>query len=188
MKYDKFFLRKKFLLLRKEIYLKRKKFNFSLIFKLIKKNFKNKKITIGGYYPSNYEVNILNFLKKASKKKFKVVLPFVKSSKNMSFKLWTSGEPLCVNEFGIPEPNSSRIEIMPDIVLVPLVAFDKKLNRIGYGKGYYDRSLKKIKKNKRKTIFLGIAFSGQECHYIPINKYDYKLDYIFTEQGIINAE
>ncbi len=188
MKYDKFFLRKKFLLRRKKMYLKVRKFNFYLIFKLIKKNFRNKKIIIGGYYPSNYEVNVLEFLKEASKKNFKVVLPFIKSSKSMSFKMWTSNEPLCVNQFGIPEPNRLGIEALPDLVLVPLVAFDKKLNRIGYGKGYYDRSLKKIKKIKKKTIFLGIAFSNQQCRYIPVNKYDYKLDYIFTEQGIISAK
>ena len=71
--------------------------------------------------------------------------------------------------------------------MVPLVAFDNKLNRIGYGKGYYDRILKKIDKMKKKTIFLGIAYSFQRCRRIPVNKYDFKLDYIFTERGIIRA-
>ena len=71
--------------------------------------------------------------------------------------------------------------------MVPLVAFDKNLNRIGYGKGYYDRSLKKIKNKKNKTIFIGIAHSFQRCKNIPVNKHDIKLDYIFTEQGIISS-
>ena len=70
MKQDKIFLRKKFLLLRKKKYLKVKKFNFNLIFELIKKIFFNKKIVIAGYYPSNYEVDIINFLEAATKKKF----------------------------------------------------------------------------------------------------------------------
>ena len=78
MKYDKSVLRNKFLFQRKKKYLEARKFNFNLIFKLIKKHFRNKKITIGGYYPSNYEVNILNFLKRASKKNFRIVLPVIK--------------------------------------------------------------------------------------------------------------
>ena len=72
MKYDKIYLRNKSLLLRKKKYLKTGKFNFNLIFKLIRKHFLKKKIIIAGYYPSNYEVDIVNFLKEASKKKFKI--------------------------------------------------------------------------------------------------------------------
>ena len=187
MKYDKIYLRKKSLAIRKKKYTKVKNFNFSLVFNLIKKNFNKKKIIIAGYYPSNYEVDIINFLKKASDKKFRISLPFVKSSNKMCFKLWTFQEPLHVNKFGILEPKKSNKEVIPNLVMVPLVAFDKELNRIGYGKGYYDRSLKQISKNKKKTMFLGIAYTFQEYSRIPINKHDFKLDYIFTEQGIISS-
>jgi len=187
MKYDKLHLRKRSLIQRKKKYLKAKKFSFDLIFRLIKKHFKTKKITIAGYYPSNYEVNILNFLKKASKRRFKIVLPVLASSNTMSFQPWIFREPLYVNKFGMLEPRNLNKNIIPDVILVPLVAFDNYLNRIGYGKGYYDRSLKKISKIKKKSIFLGIAYSFQNCQKIPTNKYDYKLDYIFTEKGIINS-
>jgi len=187
MKYDKIYLRKKFLLQRKKKYLKPEKFNFSLIFKLIKKHFKNKKITIAGYYPSYYEVNILRFLEEASKKKFKITLPVVNTSTLMSFKPWIIKEPLYVSKFGILEPKRTNKKVIPDLIIVPLVAFDKKLNRVGYGKGYYDRSLKKIKKIKRKAVSLGMAHSFQRCKSIPINKHDFKLDYIFTERGIISS-
>ena len=187
MNYDKSYLRNKSLLQRKKKYLKVKKFNFNLIFKLIRKNFHKKKIIIAGYYPSNYEVNILNFLEEASKNKFKIVLPVIKSSNKMSFKSWIFKEPLYVNKFGILEPNNLGKEIIPDLIMVPLVAFDRKLNRIGYGKGYYDRSLQKISKIKKKTITLGIAYSFQKCATIPTNKYDFKLNYVFTEQGIISS-
>ena len=105
----------------------------------------------------------------------------------MSFKSWIFKEPLYVNKFGILEPKDNKKKIIPDLVLVPLVAFDKKLNRIGYGKGYYDRSLKKISKNKKKIISLGIAYSFQKCRDIPVNKHDFKLDYIFTDRGIISS-
>tara|TARA_Y100000590_G_scaffold425573_1_gene533716 strand:- start:289 stop:858 length:570 start_codon:yes stop_codon:yes gene_type:complete len=187
MKYDKFYLRKKFLLERKKRYLNKRKFNFDIIFKLIKKHFHNKKIIIAAYYPSDYEVNILNFLANASKKKFKIALPIVKSSTLMSFKLWPIKDPLYVSKFGILEPKDTKKEIIPDLIMVPLVAFDKQFNRIGYGKGYYDRSLVKIKKIKKKAICLGIAYSFQKYSRIPVNKYDFKLDYIFTERGIISS-
>ena len=187
MKYDKSYLRNIFLLERKKRYLSVEKFDFNLIFKLIKKNFNNKTISIAGYYPSNYEVNILKFLESASKKNFRIALPVVKSSTLMSFKSWIIKEPLYVSKFGILEPKRSNKEIIPDLVMVPLVAFDDRLNRIGYGKGYYDRSLQKIKKIKNKTISLGIAHSFQKCKSIPVNKYDFKLDYIFTERGIISS-
>ena len=105
----------------------------------------------------------------------------------MSFKSWIFKEPLYVNKFGILEPKSSKKKIIPDLIMVPLVAFDNHLNRIGYGKGYYDRSLKKISKIKKNAISLGIAYSFQKCKKIPTNKHDFKLDYIFTEKGIISS-
>ena len=105
----------------------------------------------------------------------------------MSFKIWVFKEPLYVNKFGILEPKNSIKEIIPDLIMVPLVAFDNRLNRIGYGKGYYDRSLRKISKIKKNAISLGIAYSFQKCRKIPTNKHDFKLDYIFTEKGIINS-
>ena len=187
MKYDKSYLRKSFLLQRRKKHSTVKKFNYNLIFGLIKKHFQSKKITIGGYYPSNYEVNILKFLEKASEKKFRISLPVIKSPNKMSFKSWIFKEPLCINKFGILEPKNSKKKTIPDLIMVPLVAFDSHLNRIGYGKGYYDRSLRKVSKIKKKVISLGIAYSFQKCKKIPTNNHDFKLDYIFTEKGIINS-
>ena len=187
MKYDKSFLRNKSLLLRKKKYLTVKKFNYNLIFRLIRKHFHKKKIIIAGYYPSNYEVNILKFLEEASKKNFRITLPVIKSSNQMSFKSWAFKDPLYVNKFGMLEPKNSKEKIIPDLIMVPLVAFDNHLNRIGYGKGYYDISLEKIRKIKKNAISLGIAYSFQKCIQIPVNNNDFRLDYIFTEKGIINS-
>ena len=186
MKSRKSFLRKKALIEREKKYLSARKFDFDLIFKLIKKHFDKKKITIAGYYPSNYEVNILKFLEIASKKNFKIALPVIKSSNDMNFKLWNYEEPLSINKFGILEPQNSNRETIPDLILVPLVAFDNHLNRIGYGKGFYDKKLKKIIKIKKNIICLGVAYAFQNYNTIPAEKHDFKLDYIFTEQGIIN--
>ena len=126
--------------------------------------------------------DVLEFLKEASKKKFKIALPIVRSQNILTFNLWEFNDPLNVNDFGILEPVRSKKKLIPDVVLAPLVAFDKNLNRIGYGKGYYDRTLNGIKKN---IIVIGIAYSFQEFEKIPVNKYDFKLHYIFTEEGII---
>ena len=185
MNYEKSKIRKKYFKIRKEKYSKVKKFPFFLIFKLIKKIFKNRKIIIAGYYPSYKEVNILNFLDKAAKKKYITALPKIKNNNNMVFKHWKFKEPLCVNKYGILEPQKNQNEIVPDLFLVPLLAFDNKLNRIGYGKGYYDKFLNKISR-KKKIIAIGIAYSFQRYNKIPINKLDYKLEYIFSEKGFIN--
>ena len=116
MKYDKVSLRKKFLLKRRQKNSEIKKFDFNLIFKLIKKHFSTKKITIAGYYPSDNEVNILQFLEQAFKRKFRIALPVIKSSGDMSFKLWIYKEPLSVNSFGILEPKNSKTELITDLI------------------------------------------------------------------------
>jgi len=98
----------------------------------------------------------------------------------MDFFRWSSKDPLGVNKYGIPEPISREI-IYPNILLVPLVAFDKHRNRVGYGGGYYDRYIQKIKKNKKITT-IGLAYSFQKVKKIQINKNDIKLDFIITDK------
>ena len=110
MKYDKNYLRKVFLLRRKKKYKKKNKFNFNLLFKLIKRQFHNKKITIGGYYPSYYEADVTNFLKEAIKKKFKIALPVLQTSSLMCFRSWNTKEPLYINKFGMLEPENKKKE------------------------------------------------------------------------------
>ena len=85
-----------------------------------------------------------------------------------------------INKYGIPEPISVKVKY-PDILLVPLVAYDKFYNRIGYGGGFYDRYIKKIKK-KKKIITIGLAYSFQKVKEIAIDEYDIKLDFIITEK------
>ena len=101
----------------------------------------------------------------------------------MNFYKWDFSEPLKINKYGIPEP-ATKVITYPDILLVPLVAFDKKLNRLGYGGGYYDRFISKLSK-KKKIIKIGLALSFQKINKVPINKYDQKLDYVITNKYII---
>ena len=98
----------------------------------------------------------------------------------MDFYKWSTIDPLVINKFGIPEPTSEK-KIYPDILLVPLVAFDKDLNRIGYGGGFYDRYIQKIRKIK-KIVTIGFAFSFQKVKKIPSNNYDMKLDFILINK------
>ena len=99
----------------------------------------------------------------------------------MDFFNWSIKDPLNINKYGIPEPVSKKKKFIQIFYLVPIVAFDKNLNRIGYGGGFYDRYIKKIKK-KKKVITIGFAYSFQKVKKIPINKYDIKLDFIINEK------
>ena len=101
----------------------------------------------------------------------------------MDFFEWKKKDPLKINKYGIAEPTSVK-KIYPDIIFLPLVAFDTDLNRLGYGGGFYDRYLEKILKIK-KILKIGLGFSYQELKKIPINKHDKKLDLIITEKKII---
>jgi len=139
--------------------------------------------SIGGYYPSNYEIDDLDILDLLEKKNFQVSLPIIKNNNQMNFCNWSRNDPLKINKFGIPEPVSSNI-YYPDILLVPLVAYDSRLNRLGYGGGYYDRYIEKIEKIK-KVIKIGLAFSFQRISSLPIDQYDKRLDFIVTEKEIL---
>ena len=152
---------------------------FISFLKIDKLNFKR----IGGYYPSNYEIDDLEILDLLEKKNFRVCLPIIKKDNQMNFCSWSRNDPLRINKFGIPEPVSSKI-FYPDILLVPLVAYDVSLNRLGYGGGFYDRYIEKIEKIK-KVIKIGLAFSCQKIKNIPLSKYDKKLDFIITEKEIL---
>ena len=136
--------------------------------------------TVGGYYPYNYELNILQILEKFEKKNFLISLPKIKKKSQMDFFEWSINDPLVINKFGIPEPISKKKKY-PDILLVPVVAFDNHLNRIGYGGGFYDRYIKKIKKIK-KIVTIGFAYSYQKVKNIPTNIYDAKLDFIIIRK------
>ena len=140
-------LRKKILKLREKINKKNIKIDLDKIIKILKKEKINKK-NIGGYYPVNFEVDDLTLLRKFEKNSFNISLPVIKKNFQMEFCEWSFSSPLKVNKYGIPEPEIQNI-VYPDILLIPLVAFDKNLNRLGYGGGYYDRLIKKLSKKKK---------------------------------------
>ena len=172
-------IRKKIIKLRKKNYSRDLQIDFQSIIKILNKK-KNKKKIIGGYYSYNFEAEIMPILKKFEKLKYIITLPKIGKSHSMNFFLWSINDPLNINKYGIPEPITNKI-IYPDILLVPLVAYDRNRNRLGYGGGFYDRYIKKIKKIK-KVLTIGVAFSYQRVKKIPIEKNDIKLDFIVTEK------
>ena len=170
-------IRKKILKIRKINYHKNKKINFKSLLKILR----NSKITgkvIGGYYPYNYEVDTIEIFKELEKFNYRLSLPKIRKNYQMDFFQWSTKDPLEINKFGIPEPVSDIIKL-PNIILVPLVAFDNNRNRIGYGGGFYDRYIKKLKK-KKKILTIGLAYSFQKIKKIPITKNDIQLDFIIT--------
>ena len=159
---------------------------FKPIFKLLKSLFKEKKIFLSCYYPSSYEVNTLKLFKLISEKKnIQILLPKINSSGGMKFVKWKILNLLTVNKYGFLEPSINNKFFVPHVMIIPLLAFDIRNNRLGYGKGYYDKYLSKfLVKNKKKILTIGVAFSFQKYNKLPTSKFDVKLDYILTERGL----
>ena len=178
---NKLKLRSKILETRKKNTYRKLKISSEFFFSFLKNKKYNSK-NLGGYYPSNFEIDDLKILELLEKKNYKISLPIIKKNNQMDFFKWSNIDPLKINKYGIPEPISSKI-IYPDILLIPLVGYDNDLNRLGYGGGFYDRYIEKIEKIK-KVIKIGLAFSYQKLKNVPINQYDKKLDFIITEKEI----
>ncbi len=178
-------LRKKYLKIRKENYFEIDKKFFSPLYKLIKKNIKKKSIIIALYYPSNFELNVLKVLELKYFSDQKILLPVAEKNDLMNFYQWKKYDVLTVNKFGMLEPATFPNKIVPNIILVPMLAFDKYKNRLGYGGGFYDKYLNKLLANRNNILTIGIAFSFQKYKKLPSSNKDVKLNYILTEKGII---
>ena len=171
--------RKKILNLRKKKFQNNYKINFSDLISILNKKKIHKGI-IGGYFPVNYEINTLNILKTLKSKKYKIALPKIKKNNQLDFYIWSSQLPMKINRYGIPEPLKSRL-VYPDVLLVPTVAFDNRKFRLGYGGGYYDRYIAKIKKIKN-ILSIGLAFEFQKVEKLKVDKFDEKLNIILTNK------
>ena len=177
-------LRKKYYTLRKKKYFEIQTGFFNPLLKLINKIKKKKYINISSYYPSSFEVNTLKIFETNMKKKIRISLPALRGKNAMNFYQWNYHEVLKVNKFGMLEPFVQSSYIVPDVILVPLLSYDRNKNRLGYGKGFYDRYLKKYLKKYKNILTIGIAFSFQKHHTLPMTNNDVKLNYILTEKGI----
>jgi len=160
--------------------------NSKKLFKeLIKGPFKEN-IAVSAYYPIEEEFDVLPLIDWFHENKILCALPRIKSyeTKDIEFLLFGSDTEVKKNDFDIPEPHNDYI-IIPAIIIVPLIACDLKGNRIGYGQGFYDKYLAKVKKEKRGTISVGICYEDQISHEtLPEEPHDQKLDFIVTGKRI----
>ncbi len=181
--YQKNNLRKYFLNLRKKKYYEIDKEFFSPLIRLIKSNFKKKSLKIALYYPSGFEINVLKLLENNYMTSQNILLPVIEKNNKMNFFTWKNNQVLLVNKLGMLEPVKTSKKI-PNLIIVPILAFDIGKYRLGYGKGYYDRYLNKYLKIFKNILTVGVAFSFQKHHKLPRNKNDVGLNYILTEKGI----
>ena len=111
----------------------------------------------------------------------KLALPAVMArGKSLAFRAWSLDDRLLLGPLGILEPSPAATEVVPDIMLVPLAAFDRFGHRIGYGAGHYDYTLAHLRKVKA-VISIGLAFAAQEIEAVPALAHDERLDYVLTE-------
>lgn len=105
----------------------------------------------------------------------------------LTFHAWKPGDPLVVGRMSIPEPDAKARERRPDLLLVPLLAFDRLGYRLGYGAGYYDRYLREHRA-RRSVKAVGIAYAGQQVESLPVEEFDEPLDAVVTETQVIRFE
>ena len=176
-------VRKQYYLLRKKKYYEPDKDFFIPLIELIKSKIKKNFFKLALYYPSSFEINVLKLLEFNYITKQNLLLPIIEENNSMNFFPWEKNNILKINKYGMLEPIRTKLEI-PDVMLVPLLVFDKNKQRLGYGKGYYDRYLTRYLKKFKNILIVGVAFSFQKHHKLPKNNQDVKLDYIITEKGI----
>ena len=141
---------------------------------------------IGLYYPVNCEMSPLTLIDYLETQGKITCLPIVIGKNSpLIFKSWRPGKEMVVGRYGIPVPNNDQI-VSPDLVICPLLAYDSKGMRLGYGGGFYDRTIRQLRRNKQ-TRYMGLAFSQQKSyHDLPSEAHDVPLDAVLTEAGIRN--
>ena len=183
---SKFILRKK-CLEKREIFFK-KKGSECLKLKDIKVTIleirsKFKISSIGIYYPIKSEISPLKLIEICKNLSIKICLPVIdKNTNEIIFSEFDNEMSVTKNKYGIIEP-SKLSQIAPDIIFVPMVGFDKNLNRLGYGKGYYDRTISKLRKLK-KIFVIGLAYDNQIVRNIPAENHDERMDIVLTDKKI----
>ncbi|WP_438276627.1 5-formyltetrahydrofolate cyclo-ligase [Nitrobacter sp.] len=141
---------------------------------------------VAGYAPIRSEIDPVPLMQSLAARGAALAMPAIAArNAGLVFRAWKPGETLVRGTFGISEPPAAVTEVVPDIVLVPLAAFDRAGHRIGYGAGYYDRTLAQLR-DRKPVIAIGLAFAVQEIPQVPALSHDVRLDYVLTEAGLFS--
>ncbi|MEE2695138.1 MAG: 5-formyltetrahydrofolate cyclo-ligase [Pseudomonadota bacterium] len=182
MEQEKLTLRKS--CLKSRILVKNKKFKEKRIIKNIECLINQNDLPISAYFPVKSEVNLLPLMKSFQKKERKICLPIIITDNSyLLFREWKLNCKLVTEKYKIRVPINSNL-LEPRILLIPLLGFDSERNRLGYGGGYFDRTISFLEK-KNKILKIGVAFDEQERKKIPTTKFDKKMDTIITQSRII---
>lgn len=143
--------------------------------------------TVSGFAAIRDEIDPAALLDWLHREGFKLALPVMEGrGKPLILRAWAPGDEMSTVQWGIREPLASKAELYPDVVLVPLLAFDRRGYRLGYGGGFYDRTLHKLRARAAVTA-VGIAYDELEVDAVPHESYDQRLDWVLTPSGPIKC-
>ena len=141
---------------------------------------------VSGFSPLKSEINPFPLMRKLAAAGAKLALPVVQGrGKPLIMRAFAFGDALASGQWGIREPKPEAAEVAPDILLVPLLAFDRDGRRIGYGAGYYDMTIARFRAMKQ-VVAVGIAYAAQEIAEVPVTERDARLDLVLTERDVID--
>jgi len=143
--------------------------------------------TVSGFYPFGSEIDPRPLLARLADDRWQTALPVViGAGKPLVFRRWRKGEPLAKGVWNIPIPPPEAPAVDPDVLLVPLLAFDRKGFRLGYGGGFYDRTIRGLRQ-KKPIVAVGLAYAAQEVDDVLHDELDEPLDWVLTEKGAIRC-
>jgi 5-formyltetrahydrofolate cyclo-ligase len=143
-------------------------------------------VVVSGFSPIRTEINPLPLLRKLADAGAKLSLPVIAGKgKPLVMRAYAFGDALEARTWGIREPRDEAPEVDPDILIVPLAAFDRQGNRIGHGAGYYDMTINRLRAMK-PIMAVGIAYAVQEVDEVPVTPRDARLDLVLTERDVID--
>lgn len=143
---------------------------------------------VSGYHPVRGEIDPLPLMARLAADGIVTALPVVVApGRPLIFRQWRGGDPLMAGEYGIPVPPRSAREVVPDTMLVPLLAFDARGYRLGHGAGYYDRTIAALRRTGGGVRTLGLAFEDQRVDDVPHDGHDEPVDWVVTERMVLHC-
>ena len=140
---------------------------------------------IGSFMSIRSEISTKQLNRTILKMKKKLAFPTIeKNLETLTFKTTNSHKNFKIGKFNIPEPTNDNNEIIPQLFFVPCLGFDLEGFRIGYGGGFYDKTFAKLKKLNLVFYTVGFAYDDQKQNKLPVEKFDYKLDFVLTEKQL----